>query len=55
MIPNGLTFVTDICENCGVSFKRERYDTMTVRCHNCEQIYQLRRIADVLEYYVGSL
>lgn len=55
MISNGLTFVPDQCEDCGVTFQRAKYDTSSHRCQACEQIYQLRRIADVLEYYVGSL
>jgi predicted Zn-ribbon and HTH transcriptional regulator len=55
VIPNGLTFVPDQCEDCGVTFQRAKYDTNAHRCQACEQIYQLRRIADVLEYYVGSL
>lgn len=53
MIPNGLIYVSDKCEDCGATFERAQYDTNTHRCQACEQIYQLRRIADVLEYWVG--
>ena len=53
MIPNGLIYVPDKCEDCGATFQRAQYDTNTHRCQACEQIYQLRRIADVLEYWVG--
>ena len=53
MISNGLVYLEDKCEDCGSSFQRAQYDTQTHRCTQCEQIYQLRRIADVLEYWVG--
>lgn len=55
MIPNGLVYVTDQCEDCGDKFTRAQYDEHTHRCKQCEQIYQLKRIAEVLEYWVGSL
>jgi len=51
----GLTFVDDQCEDCGCKFQRAQYDTQTHRCQTCDQIYQLRRIAGALEYWVGSL
>ena len=50
-----LIFVDDQCEDCGCKFQRAQYDTVTTRCRTCDQIYQLRRIADALEYWVGSL
>jgi uncharacterized protein (DUF983 family) len=53
MIPNGLIYVDEQCEDCGATFQRTQYDTNAHRCQACEQIYQLRRIADVLEYWVG--
>ena len=53
MIPNGQVYVCDQCEDCGATYKREQYATGQYRCQQCEQIYQLRRIADVLEYWVG--
>jgi len=51
----GLTFVDDQCEDCGCRFRRAQYDTNSHRCQACEQIYHIRRIADALEYWVGSL
>lgn len=53
MIPNGLVYVDDQCEDCGCTFKRAQYETGLHRCQQCEAIYQLRRIANVLEYWVG--
>lgn len=49
----GLTFVDDQCEDCGCKFQRAQYDTQTHRCQTCGHIYELRRIADALEYWVG--
>ena len=45
-------FVEDKCEDCGVTFTRMQYDTQSVRCHKCSTIYELRRIANVLEAFV---
>ena len=53
MIPKNYVFVEDQCEDCGVTFTRMQYDTETVRCQQCSAIYELRRIANVLEYWVG--
>ena len=50
-----LTFVDDQCEDCGCTFQRAQYDNSTHRCQACRHIYQLRRIADALEYYMGHL
>ncbi len=47
-----IEFEDDYCEDCGCDFKRPRY-TSVERCKACEHVYQLRRIADVLEYWVG--
>ena len=48
-------FVDDQCEDCGCTFQRAQYDENTHRCQACRHIYQLRRIADALEYYMGML
>ena len=50
-----LTFVDDQCEDCGCTFQRAQYDEGTHRCQACRHIYELRRIAEALEYWVGSL
>ena len=53
MIP--ITFITDQCQDCGRMFQRAKYDEGIHRCPTCEQINQIRRIADALEYWIGSL
>ena len=50
-----LEYIDDYCEDCGCKFQRARYDESTHRCQACRHIYQLRRIADALEYYMESL
>ena len=53
MLAKNFVFVEDVCEDCGVTFTRMQYDTQTVRCKCCSQIYELRRIANVIEYWIG--
>lgn len=54
MIPRDSVWASNECEECGNIFQHPRYATANIdRCQACEQIYQLRRIADVLEYWVG--
>jgi predicted Zn-ribbon and HTH transcriptional regulator len=50
-----LIFVDDQCEDCGTTFKRAQYDSTIHRCQPCRQIYEIRRIAEALEYWVGNL
>jgi len=49
-----IEFIDDYCEDCNTDFQRPRFDSVE-RCKSCEHVYQLRRIADALEYYIGSL
>ena len=53
MIP--IIFVDDRCEDCNCTFQRAKYNTSVHRCQACEHVYQIRRIADALEYWIGML
>ena len=52
MIAN-MTWTDAECEECSAIYKKWTFDCNSARCPSCENTYQLRRIADALEYWVG--